>query len=77
MVSFTTADARGSHCFMILFVYMRSVKVNDGVMFKYLKSENVADIGTVCCIAFFQSFIKFDLNNKSCFVVIELRNIPE
>ena len=43
---------------------------------KYLKIEKVADIGTLCCIPFFQSLMRFDFRNLSWLVSMEFRNSP-
>ena len=55
---------------------MRSFSEMDGDMFRYLKREKVAEMGTECCIPFFQSLIRLFLKNSFCGEVSEFCNRP-
>ena len=46
-------------------------------MLMYLKSWNVALTGMLCCMAFFQSLIRFDLKSRFSLVVMLLLKVPE
>ena len=76
-MSCTSREAWVSHWRLILEVYMRSLICSEGETLRYLKSENVAETGSECCIPFRQSLMRFFCRKTSCCAVSEFWKRPE
>ena len=72
MVSVRSLEAASSQDRLIFLVYMRSVKLSEGVMLMTSKSVKLACTGMVCCSPLRQSSMRLEWSSWSSFVVMLL-----